>query len=207
MISLLTELSDYELVNPKQDVRGWEVRGAQDNRIVGTVRDLVVDTDRERVASVLLEDGRQIPTGQIAIRDHYVEVSGEPIATANTAREAVVPIAEERIAITKRPVAKGGVRVASRVEETPVEREVDLRSEHVSVERRPADRPAPGGTFPAQTTSTEVTAKAEQPVVDKEARVVEEVVVTKETRKRDATVRDNVRRTDVRVEPLGRGGR
>jgi stress response protein YsnF len=209
MNSLLTELPDYELVDRRQDIRGWDVRSAH-NGVVGRVRDLVVDTDHDRVATVLLDDGTQIPTEQIAIRDDFVEVGGEGMTATAGPGEAVVPIAEERIAVTKRPVAKGGVRVESRVAETPVEREIDLRQEHISVERRPVDRLAPGGAFPEQVTaSKEVTAKAEEAVVDKEARVVEDVVVTKEAREREATIRDQVRRTDVKVEPLPerRGGR
>ena len=44
----------------------------------------------------------------------------------------------------------------------------------------------------------------EEPVIGKRARVREEVVVGKETTQRTETVKDNVRRTEVRVEQLGR---
>jgi hypothetical protein len=43
---------------------------------------------------------------------------------------------------------------------------------------------------------------SEEPVVQKRARVREEVVVGKETTQRTEKVRDNVRRTEVKVEPL-----
>ncbi len=45
-----------------------------------------------------------------------------------------------------------------------------------------------------------VTERAEQAVVGKEARVVEEVIVGKNLTERDETVSDTLRRTDVEVE-------
>src|SRR5439155_4351294 len=50
--------------------------------------------------------------------------------------------------------------------------------------------------------TTEVIEHAEEPVVQKEARVVEEVVLTKGATERPQTVRDTVRRTEVEVEPV-----
>jgi len=49
----------------------------------------------------------------------------------------------------------------------------------------------------------EVTETAEEAVVNKRARVVEEVVVGKESTNRTETIRDNVRHTEVEVESLG----
>jgi len=46
----------------------------------------------------------------------------------------------------------------------------------------------------------EVREKSEEAVVQKQARVVEEVRVGKEVNERTETVRDTVRRTDVQVE-------
>lgn len=48
----------------------------------------------------------------------------------------------------------------------------------------------------------EVTETAETPVVSKEARIVEEVVVGKAVTERTETVHDTVRRTDVEVENI-----
>jgi stress response protein YsnF len=44
--------------------------------------------------------------------------------------------------------------------------------------------------------------RAEVPVVNKEARVVEEIRVSKDVEEREETVRDTVRSTDVDVENL-----
>jgi stress response protein YsnF len=47
-----------------------------------------------------------------------------------------------------------------------------------------------------------VTETAEEAVVSKQARVVEEVVVGKDVIERTQTVRDSVRKTDVEVEEV-----
>jgi stress response protein YsnF len=95
----------------------------------------------------------------------------------------------------------GGVRVQTTQTERPVEASVNLREEHVNVERHRVDRPATAADLnqPGRNAAIEVTATSEVPVVAKEARVVEEVVVNKEATE---TVRDSVRKTDVKVEKL-----
>ncbi len=47
-----------------------------------------------------------------------------------------------------------------------------------------------------------ITEQAEVPVVGKEARVVEEVVIGKNVTERQETVRDTVKRTDVEIEEV-----
>jgi uncharacterized protein (TIGR02271 family) len=116
--------------------------------------------------------------------------------------EARVPVVEEELQVGKREVERGGVRVESRVEERPVEEQVTLREEHVRVERRPVDRPVGDAEGLFREGTLEVSERAEVPVVAKEARVVEEVVVNKEVGERTETVRDTVRRTDVNVEEV-----
>jgi uncharacterized protein (TIGR02271 family) len=118
--------------------------------------------------------------------------------------EAVLPVVEEQIDIGKREVDRGGVRVSTHVEERPVEEQVHLREERVNVERRPVDRPVSDRDAAAfQEQSFELRETAEEAVVQKRARVVEEVVIDKEVAERTETVRDTVRRTDVDVESTG----
>lgn len=115
-----------------------------------------------------------------------------------------IPVVEERLNVGKREVSKRGVRVYSNVTNRPVEENIDLRDEKIHVERRPADRPATEKDFAAFKEGTiELTEVREEPVVSKTARVVEEVVVGKEVDHHTETVRDNVRRTDVKVENTG----
>jgi uncharacterized protein (TIGR02271 family) len=118
-----------------------------------------------------------------------------------------VPVIEEELQVGKRAVQRGGVRVYSRVVDQPVEEQVNLRQERVSVERRPANRPVERGDLSRLEDQTiEVTETVEEPVVSKRAVVREEVVVGKEATERTETIRDNVRRTEVRVEPIPGSG-
>ncbi len=119
------------------------------------------------------------------------------------AGEVVVPVVEEQLAVGKRQIQRGGVRVFQRVEERPVSETVTLRDETVSVERHAVDRAVTNtGTAFAQTADVVLTETHEVPVVTKDARVVEEVVVGKTETDRIETVRDTVRRTDVEVEDI-----
>jgi uncharacterized protein (TIGR02271 family) len=115
-----------------------------------------------------------------------------------------VPVVEEELHVGTRQVRRGGVRLYTRVTERPVEETVRLRDETVHVERHPVDRPATEADVAAAKEGTiEVTETDEEPVVRKQARVVEEVVVSKDVQEHTETVQDRVRRTDVNVEPLG----
>jgi uncharacterized protein (TIGR02271 family) len=120
-----------------------------------------------------------------------------------TTGQARIPVVQEDVQVGKRLVQRGGVRVFSRVVETPVNETVNLREEHVNVERRPVDQPinpADVGAFKDKT--IELRETAEEAVVQKTARVVEEVVVGKEVSQRQQQVQDTVRRTEVDVQPL-----
>jgi uncharacterized protein (TIGR02271 family) len=115
-----------------------------------------------------------------------------------------IPVIEEEMQIGKRAIRRGGVRVYSRVVDQPVEGNVELREERVKVERRQVDRPVERDELTGlRDQSIEVTEMSEEPVVQKRARVREEVVVGKETNQRTEKVRDTVRRTEVEVERLG----
>ena len=116
-------------------------------------------------------------------------------------REEVIPIVEEQLVVGKREVSRGGARVRSYVTEKPVHEQVRLRNEHVNVERRAVDQPlsaADGDAFRERT--IDVTATGEEAVVGKNARVVEEVVVTKTADERTEDVNDTVRRTEVDID-------
>jgi len=112
--------------------------------------------------------------------------------------EEVIPLAEEQLQIGKRVVDKGTTRIRRYVVETPVEREVTLHGERVTIEhRRPVETAAAGHAFEERT--VEVHETEEVPVVEKTARVTDEVVIRKEETERKKTVRDTVRREEVDV--------
>jgi len=114
-----------------------------------------------------------------------------------------IPVVEETLNVGKRAVDRGGVRIYNRVTEQPVEKSINLTEERVNVERRPANRPANESDLAFKDRSYEVKETIEEPVVSKEARVVEEVVVGKQRKQRTQTVRDTVRRSDVDVDRIG----
>jgi uncharacterized protein (TIGR02271 family) len=118
--------------------------------------------------------------------------------------EVRLPVVEEKLAVGKRQVETGGVQIHRRVTEKPVEKDVTLRKEQVNVERRPVDRPADANTLASMKDETfEVRAQSEEAVVEKRARVTEEVVVNKDVEQKTEHVRDTVRRTDVDVQQTG----
>ena len=119
-------------------------------------------------------------------------------------REEKVQVVEEGLAVGKREVATGGVRVTSRVVETPVEETVRLREERVEAVRRRDDRrlsPEEADAAFADRT-VEMMGTGEEAEVGRTARVVERVTVSKRAGEREETVRDTVRRTEVEVEKL-----
>jgi uncharacterized protein (TIGR02271 family) len=125
-------------------------------------------------------------------------------ADQRTEGTSTFPVVEEELKVGKRVVQRGGVRIYQRVWEKPVEEAVQLRQEHVKVERHAVDEPASEADMAAFKEGTvELREMAEEPVVSKTAHVVEEVVVGKEVSQETANIKDTVRRTDVEVEQLG----
>ena len=121
--------------------------------------------------------------------------------TSEVADGTVIPVMREELEVGKREVDLGTVRVVSRTETRPVEEQVQLREERAEIERRAIDRPATEADLKAfDGGAIEIHETAERAVVSKQARVVEEVVVGKETNVRTETVADQVRSTVVEVD-------
>jgi stress response protein YsnF len=112
-----------------------------------------------------------------------------------------IPIIEEELQVGKREVERGGVRIRSRIVERPVEETVRLREERVTVDRNAVDRAASPGDFDTfREGEMEIKQRAEVPVVNKEARVVEEINLNKDVREREETIKDTVRKTEVEID-------
>lgn len=114
---------------------------------------------------------------------------------------------EEEVKVGKREVARGTLRVHTRVTERPVREQVELREERATVEREPA-----GETIsPAEAErafkeeSFEVRERGEEPVVSKEARVTERVHVGTEEEKRTEVIEETERRKEVEAERVAGG--
>ena len=116
----------------------------------------------------------------------------------DTSETTTIPVIQEELQVGKREVEKGGLRLKSRIVETPVEESINLRSETVQVERTPVDRLASASDLKEE--QYEIIERAEVPVVSKEARVVEEVSLNKEVIENEQTISDTVRKTEVDID-------
>lgn len=123
-------------------------------------------------------------------------------ATGAATGEEVIALSEEQIAVGKRMVNRGTTRVRRFVVETPVEENVTLRSEQVSIQRRAV---AAGATVPDSSFTDKVVEfkeTDEEAIVGKTARVKEEVVIRKDVADRVETIHDTVRREEVEIEKV-----
>ncbi len=120
----------------------------------------------------------------------------QPAAGAVTGEEAIA-LSEEQLVVGKRLVDRGSTRVRRFVVETAVEQDVSLRSEHATIQRRPASGTVDAAAFTDR--AIEVREMDEEAVVGKTAHVVEEVVVNKQVSEHVETIHDTVRREDVEI--------
>jgi hypothetical protein len=201
-----------------EDDRSWYQANLREGRTGLSVL-LRNDAEREQVADILeelnpvhMEDGTETGAAPVNMGVERVEyaptTSSQTRAAApkpTTEGEQVIPVVKEELAVGKR-ASERRYRIRTYVVETPVEEQVRLRDERVIVERRPASGEVPSGTGAMQEREFEVTERHEEPVVDKRAREVEDVVVRREANERVETVRDAVRETkvDVDKEPADR---
>jgi uncharacterized protein (TIGR02271 family) len=119
------------------------------------------------------------------------------------AETTAIPVIQEELKVGKREVERGGVRIYNRLVETPVNESIGLREEHVQVERRPVDKPVdPADLTAFQERTIELRETSEEAVIEKTARVVEEVIVGKQVTQRNEQISDTLRHTEVEIEQL-----
>jgi len=179
----------------------------------GEDRDRIVQLLEESAAGVDLEErqknwqseGWQPFAGALTPSAEAGTTAGATTASGNIVEEQRIPIVEEELRVGKREVTSGGARVRSYVRETPVEEQVTLREEHVSVERRPVEsqqgaQAAGNADELLQDRDIEMRETSEEAVVQKVANVREELVVRKTAEERTEQISDTVRHTEVDVE-------
>ena len=123
--------------------------------------------------------------------------------TSNETETAQVIEEELEVGVSR---TTGGKRLKTEVSEREVQETVTLHQESVDVEHTKVDRVLkPEEAAKAfQETTVEMTEVSEKPVVTKQAHVVEEVALSKQSGERDVTVSGTVRRQDVTVEEIDR---
>lgn len=207
----LASLSDWELENEDQDIRGRPLVDAQGKRL-GIIDELLVDKDGERVAAVRLNDGTtcgvenlDIQPNQVMYRPPAAVATVPPPDNSNrtaTDNDQRVELVEEKVVIGKRAVEGETIRVRTRLVTDRVEKDIALRDETVEVSRRPVDRELRADEVDKLFTDRTVSATehVEEAVISKTARVKEEVVLSKHVGERIEHVDETVRHTEVDVD-------
>lgn len=186
-------------------------RSVESGSTVVTVK--VADNDFDRV-SAILEKHDPVDMDERAAGYGVAGAAGthETVGAAHgvardkgTGDGGTMQLAEEQMSVGKRAVRGGTTRIRRYSVETPVEEQVSLRSEKVTVDRRPVSdgRPIADANFDDKT--IELTESREEAVVSKTARVKEEVSLRKEKTDRTETVKDTVRSDEVEVEKIPEG--
>jgi uncharacterized protein (TIGR02271 family) len=114
-----------------------------------------------------------------------------------------IQLIEEQLRVDKRPVETGQVQIGKRAVEEQVSEQVELGQERLEINRTPVNKPIEGtaaGLGDNQTIN--VTLFGEEPVVDKQTFVKEEIDVNKVTDTRTQDVRDTVRREELVTEGM-----
>jgi len=126
---------------------------------------------------------------------------GTSAATVETDEEIRIPVMEEELTATVRGQEAGAVRIEKDVVEEERTLNVPVTEERVRVERRVVDRPVSAADADAfEETVIDVPLRSETVDVQKQARVAEEVVVSKEAVERTQQVRGTVRKEEVFVD-------
>lgn len=185
-------------------------RGVYDSTIgsggaVVSVRVEDIERDGDRVM-MILEQHHPVDVEERATTQS-TSYAATPISgsTATTGADETLQLAEEELSVGKRVVNRGTTRIRRYVVETPVEENVSLRHESVSIERRPVTGTGTVGADAFKDRTIEVTEMDEEAVVAKTAHITEEVVVKRDVGERVETVRDTVRKEQVDVEKVDDG--
>jgi len=127
----------------------------------------------------------------------------EKIGGESSEETTSAQVIEESLEVGKSQVSTGK-RLKTGISERKVEETVTLHEGKVDVERTRADRElSPEEADKAFHEETvEITEYTEKPVVSKQAHVVEEVTLTRQSGEREATVSGTLRRQDVTVEDI-----
>jgi uncharacterized protein (TIGR02271 family) len=198
-MSAITQVQDGQVVlNVSKDTAlhsGWETipdttTTATTGGIMSGDRGWDLSSEVTATDQVLAQDAGSLNAGQPQVAGYE----------ATSEDEIVIPVREEELTATVRDVEAGAARIQRRVVSEDRVLEVPVTEEQIRVERRVVDRPA--GEIDAdafQETVIDVPLTTEEVELRKQARVAEEVVVSKEAIQHTEQVRGTVRREEVDV--------
>lgn len=186
---------DYDHLKDGLRDGGLVVAVTTDAENSDTVEDIFAKHSARKIDEASREDSDRYAAAALPL-------AAAPLAAETVQGETAIPVVAEELVVGKRAVDQGGVRVYRRVVEIPVEQSVNLREEHVTMERRPVDRAVSDRDLAFGDRTIELTETAEEAVVSKNAQVVEEVLVGKQASEHVETIHDTVRKTEVDVEQV-----
>lgn len=193
--------SDRVLEDQEQDIRGWPAQDEAGNK-VGTVEDLLLNTDTELVDAIVLDEGLSYPVGDIEIGDGVVYLAATGVATPAgeevEADELKIQRSEEELRAGTREREAGSMRVRKKVVTDHERLEVPIRREEVQVERVPVE----GEASEAEIGDDEVRVPLteEEVVVEKRPVAKEEVRIRKDVVEDTEVVEEDVRREEVDID-------
>ena len=123
------------------------------------------------------------------------------------AKEQILSLSDEQLKVGKRMIETGKTRVRRFVTERDVSADVTLHEEHAEVLRRAVSDPKFLANVDWSDKEIEVIETAEQALVSKTAKVVEEIALKKIGSDHVQTLREKVRHQQVEVDHLGPDGK
>jgi uncharacterized protein (TIGR02271 family) len=223
----MSELSKYKIEPGDPDPRGWNLVGSA-GRTLGTVVDLLVDTEARKVRQLLVDVGQDagdttlvtVPIEDVELKADRREafargqmgaafdVASAPRYTGTYSRDAVgaetgdgrLTRTEEELRIGKREVSRGEVRVGKHVETEQVREPVTRRREEVVIERRPVSGDHVGDAATIGDAEVRVPLMEEEVIVEKRPVVKEELVIGKRVVEERDVVEAEVRKEQFDID-------
>lgn len=139
-----------------------------------------------------------VPVTPVPATDVREDTLKRPYLTGDETQDEILRLAKEDLEVGKRIESEGSKRIRRYVVEHDVSKTVNLREQHAEVLRRKVDQPIDGNI---DWTDKEIAVEeyVEKPVINKNAKVVEEVVVKKVNTDHDEVIKDTVREQKVDV--------
>ena len=188
--------------------RDTEVYNNSINEGATVVSVRVVGASADTISAILERndpiDFNPLPTGQDSrpALEGSRDTSGAQGLQNRSMGAETLKLSEETLSVGKRKVDGDTTRIHRYVVETPVEQNVTLRSDKVVLDRRPVTDEGRPGTVDFTDKTIEMKEFREEAVIAKNVRVKEEVSLRREGTDRVETVKDTVRREDVKVEQV-----
>lgn len=125
--------------------------------------------------------------------------SDRPYLTGDETQDEILQLAKEDLEVGKRIETEGSKRIRRYVVENDVTQRINLKAQHAEVLRRNVDHAVAENNIDWSDKEISVEEYTEKPVINKNAKIVEEVLVKKVNTTHDEVIHDTVREQKVDV--------